>query len=188
MEWKLTAALVLGTSTTLVALAASAGAAPSLARPLSADLVLRPGVAQTGHPAVAPHALYGAFDASYATATDTLAWKLRYKGLSGNAFRVVVRSRWTGRIFAVLCDPCEPALRRARGNEGLPVRVLSGAVRLDLDTAFLVSKAGTFVQVDTTAYPGGEIGGPILPAPQEVFLPPSPPGTAYGPAPRPRCC
>ncbi len=179
------------TSIALLVLAAvgvfslAAGAAPNRAAQLAADLTLRPGVSRVGHPAVAPPSVYGALDGTYNARTGALVYTLEYKGLRGSAFRVVVRSRATGATFAVLCSPCSPVIRATRGREGLPVSVISGNVRVDPDVGFLIAHSQSFVEVDTTAYPSGEIGGRIYKKAPEL------PFTGPGPQPvteTPRCC
>ena len=163
----------------------AAGAAPNRVAPLAANLALRLGVSQAGHPAVAPRGLYGAFDATYNARSGALVYTLEYKGLRGPAFRVAVRSRTTGAPFAVLCSPCNPVTRARRGNEGLPVSRISGSIRIDPDIGFLITHGRAFVEVDTTAYPSGEIGGPIYKTvPELPFTGPGPPRVQVAP----RCC
>jgi hypothetical protein len=189
MKWKPIVLLPLVTAVGVGSLAATAGAGRGRITPLTADLTLRPGVGRAGHPAVAPHALYGALDATYNSRAGTLAYTLDYKGLKGPAFRVTVRSRATGSTYAVLCDPCHPVVLAKRGHEGLPVDHLSGRLPVDDDVGFLITHARTFVEVDTTAYPSGEIGAPMLPPPPELpFTGPPATGGTYAPAPYPRCC
>jgi CHRD domain-containing protein len=154
------------TSLTLLLLAAvgasalAAGAAPSRVTRLRADLTLRPGVSRAGHPAVHPAAVYGALDGRYNDATSTFTYTLDYKGLQGTPFRVVIRSRTTGATYAVLCSPCSP-VAAGRSGDGLPVSKIAGSVTVDPDTGFLIAHGRTFVEIDTTAYPAGEIGGRI---------------------------
>jgi hypothetical protein len=162
MKTKWIAALLLAIG--LGAVAASAGAGSGRITTLTADLTLRPGVIRSNHPAVAPHGLYGALDATYNSGTARLAYTLDYKGLNGSATRVIVRSRATGATLAVLCNFCHPR-PAGPGHEGLPVSHLAGRVSVDPDVGFLITSARTFVEIDTTAYPSGEIGGPILPPP-----------------------
>jgi hypothetical protein len=159
-----------------------AGAAPSRVTSITADLTLRTGVSQAGHPAVVPHGLYGAFDATYNARKGALVYSLRYKGLRGPAFRVALRSRATGATFAVLCSPCNPGPRARPGHEHPPVSGIAGSIRVDPDTGFLVTHGRAFVEADTTAYPSGEIAGPV--SKKEPEPGPGPPvvrGT-------PRCC
>jgi hypothetical protein len=142
---------------------------------LQADLVLRPGVPKAGHPQVLEN-LYGGLDATWNSARSTLAYSLAWRGLRGTAFRVEIRSWSTGRTYAVLCAPCNPVTDRS----AVPVSRIHGLLRLDSDIGYLIAHGRTFVEVDTTAYPAGEIGGPI-------YQPPTfGPGHGYGET--PRCC
>jgi hypothetical protein len=178
------------TSVALLVLAAvgvfslAAGAVPKRVTRLEANLTLRPGVSRVDHPAVAPHGLYGMLDGAYDVRTGTLRYTLRYKALRGSPFRVVVRSRATGATFAVLCSPCSP-VPAGRSGDRKPVSSLSGRVQVDPDAGFLITHDRSFVEVDTTAYPSGEIAGPIY---EKV---PQLPFTGPGPKPvteTPRCC
>ena len=147
----------------LVALAVLVGSAAASPRAsyalLSSDLKLRPGVSHAGHPSANPPGLYGAFDATYYPRTGKLSYDLRWKGLAGSAFRAVIRSRATGAVYAVLCSPCRSTGRNG-SREGLRVHGVEGTVVISRDVAYLAVGAYTFVEVDTTAYPAGEIGGP----------------------------
>jgi hypothetical protein len=193
---KSSAVIALSIAVFLAAVAGGAGAGSGRLTRLRADLVLRPDVPRDQHPAVAPHGLYGAFDATYNPGTGRLGYGLRYKGLDGFAFRVEIRSRATGETYAVLCEPCQPALLPKPGHEGLPVSHLSGVVSIDPDTAFLITHERTFVEVDTTAYPSGEIGAPIFEVVPVARYAPPPPKSGYGSASptgaltpeTPRCC
>jgi hypothetical protein len=167
----------------LGSLASTAGARSGSITFLSFDLTLRPGVSQAGHPAIAPRGFFGGGDATYNPGTSLFAYSLDYKGLAGSVLRVRIRSRATGAVYATVCDPCHP-VSAGRGHEGLPVSHLGGRVTVDPDAGFLIARGRTFLEVDTTAYPAGEIGGPILPPP--VFTHPvTKPG---GVTETPRCC
>jgi hypothetical protein len=169
--------LVVAVGTALGILAAGAGASrPAGFFYVTTDLTLRPGVSRSGRPSIRPPGLYGAFDGTYTVRSSRLVYRLEFKGLAGSAFRVVVRSRATGARYAVLCGPCNVRLRAQRGNEGLPVSVVSGTVTMNPDVGYLMDGNRTFVEVDTTAYPAGEIGGQII-----GFRPPATRST-------PRCC
>jgi hypothetical protein len=162
------------------ALSLTAGAAPNRVARLTADLELRIGVSPAAHRRVRPPRLYGAFDGTYSGYTGTLAYSLRYKALRGPAFRVLLRSRATGATFAVLCSPCSPVTMP--GHEDPPVSRIAGSIRLDPDIGFLITHGRAFVQADTTAYPTGEIAGPVYKEPSST-----------GPGPvvvqgSPRCC
>ena len=163
MKTKSIAALVLATAIGVGALASSAGAGRATFTTVVANLTLQPGVNRGAHHQVSPEDLYGAFAGTYNSGTGTFAWAVKYKGLNGTAFRVVVRSRATGATYAVLCSPCDVVRLPKPGDEGLPVYHLSGRQPIGPDTAFLITHARTFVEVDTTAYPSGEIGAPIYP-------------------------
>ena len=102
-----------------------------------------------------------------------------YKALAGSAFRLQIRSRATGTVYATLCAACH-STPAGHGREGLPVSHIGGRVTVDPDVGFLIAGGRTFLEIDTTAYPSGEIGGPLLPPP------PATPGYAHGEA--PRCC
>jgi hypothetical protein len=143
----------------------SAAAAPNHVTKLLGLLTLRPGVSRTGHPAVT-EGVYGEFVASYNDGSSKLTYTLRYKGLAGTPFRVVVRSRATGADFAVLCSPCSAVSAGTSARDSLPASKIAGQVQIDPDTAFLISSGRAFVEVDTTAYPAGEIGGRIFLRPQ----------------------
>ena len=181
---KRTSTVVLLVLTAVGVFSLAAGAAPNRVARLAADLTLRPGVSQVGHPAVSPPTLYGALDGTYNVRAGTLAYSLRYKGLRGSAFRVAIRSRATGDTFAVLCSPCSPVKRATPAREGLPVSRISGSVRVEPDVGFLITHGRAFVEVDTTAYPSGEIGGPIR------TKAPAFPTNGSGPivTSEPRCC
>jgi hypothetical protein len=166
--------VVLGT------LAAGAGAARRVTA-IAADLMPRPGVAHHRG-----DGFYGALDASYNRNTGRLTYSVKYKNLFGSAIRIVVRSRATGADYVVLCDPCNPVFSRARTvNDGSVTLFhpaywhVEGVLRVDPDIAFLMESSRTFVEVDTTAYPSGEIGG-------TTYVPvPLAPGSV---AETPRCC
>ena len=144
---------------------------------LEALLTLRPGVSRSAHHPV-EDGVYGSFDATFNSARSTVAYSLYYQGLNGSAFRVLIRSRATGRTLAVLCDSCHP-LPAGRSHAGLPVSHLGGVVRVDPDAGFLTSSGRAFVEIDSTGYPSGEIGGQIS------VVPPLAPGETRE---TPRCC
>jgi hypothetical protein len=160
MKTKLLAVLVLSVAVILGAAAGGAGARSSgTVTKLQADLVLRSGVPRAGHPQVLEN-LYGGLDATWNSARSTFAYSLAWRGLRGTAFRVEIRSWSTGRTYAVLCAPCHAVPDRS----AVPVSRVHGLVRLDSDAGYLIANGRTFVEVDTTAYPAGEIGGPIHPS------------------------
>ncbi len=174
MKTKLLGGLVLSVLV-LATLAAGAGAAP-IRTTIVADLAPRPGVHhQQG---------VGALDASYNRNTGRLTYSVKYKNVAGRAFRIVIRSRATGANDVVICDPCNPVYSKARTvtQDGATFFYpaywyVDGAQRVDPDIAFLMEASRTFVEVDTTAYPSGEIGGITgVPGPQR------------GPGETPRCC
>jgi len=174
MKTKSLAVLVLSATVILGAAVGGAGARTSSVTKLQADLVFRPGVPRAGHPQVL-EGLYGGLDAAWNSARSTFAYSLAWRGLRGTAFRVEIRSRVTGRTYAVLCAPCNPVADRS----AVPVSRIHGLLRLDPDIGYLIRSGRTFVEIDTTAYPAGEIGGPIYQAP--TFGP-----GHYGDV--PRCC
>ncbi|HEX3456096.1 MAG TPA: CHRD domain-containing protein [Gaiellaceae bacterium] len=175
MKPKLLAGLALAI-TVLATLAAGAGAAP-IRTTIVADLAPRAGVAhQQG---------VGALDASYNRNTGRLTYSVKYKNLVGRAFRIVIRSRATGANYVVICDPCNPVYSKARTvtQDGATFFYpaywhVDGVQRVDPDIAFLMEASRTFVEVDTTAYPHGEIGGPTYEPPPSNGLPQE----------TPRCC
>ena len=177
MNSKSLAALLLGVLVVLAAAASTAGAGGGRITSLAALLTLRPGVSQGAHRRV-EEGVYGSLDGTFNSARSTVAYSLSYQGLNGFAFRVAVRSRATGRTLAVLCNSCHP-LSIGRGRSGLQVSHLGGVVRVDPDAGFLMTSGRAFVEVDTTAYPSGEIGGAIFQPP--VFGP-------NNPGELPRCC
>jgi hypothetical protein len=143
--------------------AGSAGAQHAVFALYSSDLTLRPGVAQAGgHPRVNPPGLYGAFDATYYPRSGKLQYDIRWKALEGFGFRVVIRSRETGATYAVLCARCNV---RSRGTantlDSRKASGVQGTAVISRDVAYLMAGGYTFVQVDTTAFPSGEIGGPV---------------------------
>ena len=158
--------LILAAVAAVAAVAGRAGAAGQ-SYYLTADLELRPGVSQHGHPEVDPKGLYGALNAYYNHSTRKFTWTLEYKDLDGPVFRVVLRSRATGKAYLVLCSPCRPVVFPHSSHEHRAVSQLGGSVRLDLDTAYLINGDRTFIEADTTAYPGGEIGAPVI-----LYVPP----------------
>ena len=170
----------------LVVVASTASAGTQSVQVVQSDLSLRPGVGQAGHPSGPREHYLGALDGSYNPATSRLFYRLKYKGLAGSVFRVEIRSRATGALYATLCGPCHPA-SGGHGREGLPVSKLAGSVSVDPDVGFLITGNRTSVEVDTNAYPAGEIGGPIL----RHVAPTSSGGGGgvYKPPPTdPRCC
>ena len=177
--------LVLVVFAALVPLAAqvgNAGAQRAVLALYSADLTLRPVAAHAGeHPRVNPPGLYGAFDATYFPRTGKLQYDIRWKALDGTGFRVVIRSRQTGATYAVLCGPCNV---RSRGNTGTrdsrEVSGVRGTTSITRDVAYLMAGGYTFVEVDTTAFPSGEIGAPVF---GRFFYPGQP--AVRG---EPRCC
>jgi len=131
---------------------------------LSSDLTLRPGVARFGgHPRVNPSGLYGAFDATYYPRNGKLQYDMRWKALRGSAIRLVVRSRATGGLYAVICGPCRvtPAQSGRGSRDGRPVSEAQGTARISRDVAYLMVGGYTFLELDTTVFPSGEIGAPI---------------------------
>lgn len=166
MKKKLLTLLALSGTVAIAAVAGRAGAS-GLSQLLTADLVLRPGVSHVGHPAVVPHALYGALDAYYDPGTGRFAYVLDYKGLNGPVTRVALRSRATGATYLVLCAPCRPVLFPHASHEGSTVSKLAGVLKLNPDTGYLMDGDKTFIEVDTTARPGGEIGAPVI-----LYVPP----------------
>jgi CHRD domain-containing protein len=174
MKTKLLGALVLAVIV-LGTLAAGAAAAP-IRTAIVADLQPRPGVAH--------HQGVGGLDASYNRNTGRLTYSIKYKNLVGRAFRIVIRSRATGANYVVICDPCNPVYSKARtvtdGSATLFYPAywhVDGTQRVDPDIAYLMEASRTFVEVDTTAYPSGEIGG-ITGVPRAM----------QGPGETPRCC
>lgn len=151
----------------LVALAVrvgSAGAQHASFALFSSDLVLRPGVSQAGgHPRVNPPGLYGAFDATYQPRTGKVQYDMRWKALRGSAIRLLVRSRDTGATYAVLCGPCRltPGQSGHESRDGFRVSETQGTASITRDVAYLMAGGYTFLELDTTAFPAGEIGAPI---------------------------
>ena len=128
------------------------------------DPTLRPGVGRAGgHPRVNPPGLYGAFDATYYPRTGKLQYDMRWKALRGSAIRLVVRSRESGAVYAVLCGPCRvtPAQSGHASRDGRPVSEAQGTALISRDVAYLMAGGYTFLELDTTAFPSGEIGAPI---------------------------
>jgi hypothetical protein len=162
----------------LAGVASSAQAGGGRISPVSGYLTLRPGVSKAGHPHIGSPA-YGAAGAAYNSTTSQLTYSVSYKALAGSAFRLQIRSRATGRVYATLCAACH-STPAGHGREGLPVSHIGGQVTVDPDVGFLIASGRTFLEIDTTAYPSGEIGGPLLPPP------PVTPGYAHGET--PRCC
>lgn len=163
MKIKSVAVLVLATAIGPAALAANAGAGSARFTTVVANLTLRPGIAGSSHRKVTPPDLYGAFFGTYNSGTGIFTYAVKYKSLKGSATRVVVRSRTTGATFAVLCSPCDVSVLAKPSDDELPVSHLSGKLSINPDTGFLITHGRTFVEVDTTAYPSGEIGAPIYP-------------------------
>jgi hypothetical protein len=150
---------------------------------LTSDLTLRPGVARFGgHPRVNPTGLYGAFDATYYPRNGKLQYVMRWKALRGSALRLVVRSRETGAVYAVLCGPCRfgSAESGYGSRDGRPVTEAKGTTRITRDLAYLMVGGYTFLELDTTVFPSGEIGAPIY---GRFFYPGQP--AVKG---DPRCC
>ena len=150
---------------------------------ITSDLTLRPGVAHFGgHPRVNPAGLYGAFDATYVPRTGKFRYFMRWKALRGSALRLLVRSRQTGAVYAVLCGPCRygPAESGFDSRDGHPVTETKGTVTISRDLAYLMVGGYTFLELDTTAFPSGEIGAPIY----GRFFYPGQPGVKGDP----RCC
>jgi hypothetical protein len=149
----------------LVALAVQVGGASAQHATLalySADLTLRPVAAHAGgHPRVNPPGLYGAFDATFYPRTGKLQYDIRWKALEGTGFRVVIRSRDTGATYAVLCWRCNVRPRGRMSLDGREVSGVRGTVPISRDVAYLMAGGYTFVEVDTTAFPSGEIGAPV---------------------------
>ena len=147
------------------------------------DPTLRPGVAHFGgHPRVNPPGRYGALDATYYPRTGKLQYDMRWKALRGDAIRLVVRSRETGATYAVLCGPCRvtPGQSGRESLDGFKVSEVQGTALISRDVAYLMVGGYTFLELDTTFFPSGEIGGPIY----GRFIYPGHP-VAKG---EPRCC
>ena len=177
MKTKAIAALVLASVVVLGVVASSVGARSGRITSLTAFLTLRPGVSRSAHHPV-ESGVYGELDGTFNSARSRVAYSLYYQGLNGFALRVTVRSRATGKTLAVLCNACHP-VSAGRGRSGLAVSHLGGVVPVDPDAGFLITSGRTFVEIDTTAYPSGEIGG-------HIFQP-----TVFGPGhvgSLPRCC
>ena len=173
MKTKVLAVLVLSVAVILGAAVGRAGARTSSVTTLQADLTLKRHVPQAGHPHV--DGLFGGLDATYNSVRATFVYKLAWRGLRGSVIRVRIRSWSTGRTYAVLCAPCKPKTDR----QSLPVSRIHGVAVLDRDFGYLIAHGRPSVEVDTTAYPRGEISGPIY-----VPQPPQP-GV---PTETPRCC
>jgi len=147
----------------LAVLVGSAGASSHASFALiSADFTLRPGVARAGgHPRVNPPGLYGAIDSTYYPRTGKIQYDMRWKGLRGSAIRLVVRSRDTGATYATLCSPCRvTSASRNRSRDALLVSESQGTAVITRDVAYLMVGGYAFLELDTTALPSGEIGGP----------------------------
>jgi hypothetical protein len=160
--------------------AGSAGAQHAVFALFSSDPVLRPGVAQAAeHPRVNPPGLYGAFDATYYPRTGKLRYDMRWKALRGLAIRLAIRSRETGAVYAVLCAPCRVTPGQS-SRDRFPVSEAQGTASISRDVAYLMAGGYTFLELDTTAFPSGEIGAPIY---GRFFYPGQP--AVKG---EPRCC
>jgi len=163
VKTKLALLVAFGALVALAVQVSTAGAQHALFALFTAQGYLRPGVSQAGgHPRVNPPGLYGAFDATYYPRTGKLQYDMRWKALRGSAIRLVVRSRETGAVYAVLCGPCDVTSRGTTGTQD--ARHVSGArgtAPITRDVAYLMAGGYTFVELDTTAFPSGEVGGPI---------------------------
>ncbi len=107
---------------------------------------------------------------------------MRWKSLRGSALRLLIRSRATGAVYAVLCGPCRygPAESGFDSRDGHPVTEAKGTVSITRDLAYLMVGGYTFLELDTTVFPSGEIGAPIY---GRFFYPGQP--SVKG---DPRCC
>ena len=184
MKTKLVLLVAFGALVASAVLVGSAGASQhALLALYQSDLRLRPGVAAAGgHPRVNPPGLYGALDATYYPRTGKLQYDMRWKALRGLAIRLVIRSRETGATYAVLCGPCRVATGGS-GRESLDGHNVSesqGTAHISRDVAYLMVGGYTFLELDTTAFPSGEIGAPIT----GLFVYPGHP-IVKG---EPRCC
>jgi len=177
MKTKLIAVLLLSVTVALGAVAGGAGARISKVTKLEADLTLSPGVPRAGHPAVSPPGLYGGFYATYNSTSHAIVYSLAYRGLRGPVFRVIIRSRSTGRTYAALCTPCRSVVTHREGR--VTVYGINGVARVDADDGFLITSGRAYVELLTSAYPAGEISAPIYVPP--TFGPNNPGET-------PRCC
>jgi hypothetical protein len=87
-----------------------------------------------------------------------LIWRLTYSGLTGPATRIDIHVAPVGHAapptFA-LCAPCHPV---STSNGSLT----HGSMTLTSDQATSLSSTSSYVNVDTTAHPGGEIRGQIV--------------------------
>lgn len=166
MKTNLVLLLAFGALVASAALAGSAGASPRASFALfQSDPTLRPGVARFGgHPRVNPSGRYGAFDATYYPRTEKIQYDMRWKALRGEAIRLVIRSRETGATYAVLCGPCRvtPGVNGRISIDGFRVSETQGTARLSRDVAYLMAGGYTFLELDTTFFPSGEIGAPIF--------------------------
>lgn len=163
MKTKLVVVVVFAALAALAVQVGSAGAQHAVFALYTAQGFLRPGVSQAGeHPRVNPPGLYGAFDATYYPRTGKLQYDMRWKALRGSAIRLVIRSRQTGAVYAVLCGPCHVTSRGTTGTQdGRQVSGVKGTAPITRDAAYLMAGGYTFVELDTTAFPSGEVGGPV---------------------------
>lgn len=165
MKKNLVVAVAFAALVGLGVLAGSAGASPhALLALYQSDPTLRPGVARFGgHPRVDPPGLYGAFDATYYPRTGKLQYDMRWKALRGAAIRLTVRSRQTGAVYAVLCGPCRvtPGQSGRESRDRFRVSEAQGTAPISRDVAYLMAGGYTFLELDTTVFPSGEIGAPI---------------------------
>jgi hypothetical protein len=173
MKRKSIAAVSIAVLVMVTMLVSSAGAGGRFAL-LRADLTLRPGVSRSAHHRV-PEGEYGSFDGTFNRIRSTVGYSIDYEGLNGSVFRVAIRSQATGKTLAVLCNGCH-SVSAGRGRSGLQISQLGGVVHVDPDVGFLIAHDRTFVELDSTAYPSGEIGGPLS---RKVF---------HGYTETPRCC
>ena len=69
--------------------------------------------------------------------------------------------RYSGRPIAFqMSGPCR--VKPGGGSrDGLPVSESQGTAVITRDVAYLMAGGYTFLELDTTAFPSGEIGGPI---------------------------
>ena len=165
MKSKLVVLVAFGALVASALLVGSAGASPhALFAIFQSDPTLRPGVAHFGgHPRVNPPGLYGAFDATYYPRTGKIQYDMRWKALRGFGFRLAVRSRQTGATYAVLCDPCRVTAGGSgrESRDGFKVSEAQGTTPISRDVAYLMAGGYTFLELDTTVFPTGEIGAPI---------------------------
>jgi hypothetical protein len=86
---------------------------------------------------------------------------MRWKALRGSAIRLVVRSRETGAVYATLCGPCRVTPDRFGrvSIDGFRVSEAHGTALISRDVAYLMAGGYTFLELDTTVFPSGEIGG-----------------------------